>query len=57
MSGREGYKSYVRSYDSHHMKDIFNVNTLDLTAVARSFGFKIPPMVEIGEVSFLGAEK
>ncbi|XP_055357915.1 ATP-dependent RNA helicase DDX18-like [Paramacrobiotus metropolitanus] len=51
MSGREAYKSYVRAYDSHHLKQIFDVNTLDLKLVAKSFGFKIPPMVELGVTS------
>ena len=36
---------YILSYNSHQMKDIFNVHTLDLLAVARSFGFSQPPKV------------
>ena len=31
------------------MKDIFNVHTLDLLAVARSFGFSQPPKVVFGK--------
>ena len=51
MSGREAYKSYVRSYDSHHLKTIFDVNTLDLKLVSKSFGFKTPPTVDLGTYS------
>ncbi|GAU96470.1 hypothetical protein RvY_07909 [Ramazzottius varieornatus] len=51
MSGREAYKSYVRSYDSHHLKTIFDVNTLDLTLVSKSFGFSSAPTVDLGVTS------
>ncbi|KAK4883513.1 hypothetical protein RN001_006832 [Aquatica leii] len=46
MSGKEAFKSYVRAYDSHHLKTIFDVNTLDLGKVALSFGFTVPPSVD-----------
>jgi ATP-dependent RNA helicase DDX18/HAS1 len=46
-SAKEAYKSYVRSYDSHSLKDIFDVNTLDLKKVAVSFGFTVPPFVDL----------
>ncbi|KAH7947815.1 hypothetical protein HPB52_016000 [Rhipicephalus sanguineus] len=36
MSAKEAYKAYVRAYDSHHLKSIFDVNTLDLIQVAKS---------------------
>ncbi|KAJ8945866.1 hypothetical protein NQ318_002705 [Aromia moschata] len=36
MSGKEAFKAYVRAYDSHHLKTIFDVNTLDLAKVAAS---------------------
>ena len=52
MSAREAYKSYVRSYDSHSLKTIFDVNTLDLALVSRAFGFKVSPMIEIGNCEF-----
>ncbi|XP_049962208.1 probable ATP-dependent RNA helicase pitchoune [Schistocerca serialis cubense] len=47
MSAKEAYKAYVRAYDSHHLKQIFNVETLDLQKVALSFGLKIPPSVDL----------
>ncbi|KAL4232670.1 ATP-dependent RNA helicase ddx18 [Mactra antiquata] len=46
-SANEGYKSYVRAYASHSLKNIFDVNTLDLQKVALSFGFKTPPYVDL----------
>lgn len=47
MSAKEAYKSYVRAYDSHHLKSIFDVNTLDLIQVAKSFGFLVPPNIDL----------
>jgi ATP-dependent RNA helicase DDX18/HAS1 len=46
-SAKEAYKCYVRAYDSHSLKEIFDVNTLDLVAVAKSFGFSAPPYVDL----------
>ncbi len=46
-SAKEAYKSCIRAYDSHSLKDIFSVNQLDLRAVAKSFGFTVPPFVEL----------
>ncbi|XP_030369849.1 probable ATP-dependent RNA helicase pitchoune isoform X2 [Scaptodrosophila lebanonensis] len=47
QSAKEAFKSYVRAYDSHQLKQIFNVNTLDLQTVAKSFGFLVPPVVDL----------
>ncbi|XP_043549944.1 ATP-dependent RNA helicase DDX18 isoform X2 [Chiloscyllium plagiosum] len=46
-SAQEAYKSYIRAYASHSLKDIYNVSTLDLPKVALSFGFKVPPFVDL----------
>ncbi|XP_038607539.1 ATP-dependent RNA helicase DDX18 [Tachyglossus aculeatus] len=46
-SGQEAYKSYIRAYDSHALKQIYNVASLDLTQVALSFGFRVPPFVDL----------
>jgi len=46
-SAKEAFKGYVRSYDSHHLKEIFDVNTLELQSAARSFGFQVPPFVDL----------
>jgi ATP-dependent RNA helicase DDX18/HAS1 len=49
QSAKEGYKSCVRAYASHSLRNVFEVQTLDLKKVARSFGFDTPPWV--GEYS------
>ncbi|KAJ8917101.1 hypothetical protein NQ315_012591 [Exocentrus adspersus] len=46
-SAKEAFKAYVRAYDSHHLKTIFDISTLDLAEVALSFGFKVPPAVDL----------
>jgi len=46
-SAREGYRSYVQAYSQHQLKRVFNVHTLDLVKVAKSFGFTVPPHVPL----------
>lgn len=46
-SAKEAYKCYVRAYDSHSLKTIFDVGTLDLVSVSKSFGFSTPPFVDL----------
>ncbi|KAM9380205.1 ATP-dependent RNA helicase DDX18 [Phaethornis superciliosus] len=46
-SAQEAYKAYIRAYDSHSLKQIYDVNNLDLPKVSLSFGFKIPPFVDL----------
>jgi ATP-dependent RNA helicase DDX18/HAS1 len=46
-SARDGYRSYLLAYASHGHKDIFDVHSLDLTGVARGFGFLVPPKVTL----------
>ncbi|RAL53391.1 hypothetical protein DM860_007063 [Cuscuta australis] len=46
-SAKEAYRSYILAYNSHSMKDIFNVHRLDLQAVAASFCFSSPPKVNL----------
>lgn len=50
-SAKEAFKGYVRAYDSHQHKDIFNIETLDLKKTAKCFGFEVPPFVDIGVFS------
>lgn len=47
QSAKDAYRGYILAYNSHQLKDIFNVHTLDLRAVAKSFGFSGPPRVSI----------
>ena len=46
-SAQEAFKSYVRAYASHSLKNIYDVETLDLQKAALSFGFKVPPFVDL----------
>ncbi|XP_011688166.1 PREDICTED: probable ATP-dependent RNA helicase pitchoune [Wasmannia auropunctata] len=47
QSAKEAFKNYVRAYDSHHLKQVFDIETLDLAKVAKSFGFTVPPAVDL----------
>ncbi|KAI3499138.1 hypothetical protein L1887_34931 [Cichorium endivia] len=46
-SAKDAYRSYLLAYNSHSMKDIFNVHRLDMQAVAASFCFSNPPKVNL----------
>merc|ERR1719481_2232501 len=48
LSAKEAYKAYVRAYESHSLKNIYNVQNLDLKSVGQSFGFVVPPHIDIG---------
>ena len=48
ISAKEAYKAYVRAYESHSLKQIYDVHNLDLASVGRSFGFVVPPHIDIG---------
>ncbi|CAL1289732.1 unnamed protein product [Larinioides sclopetarius] len=47
IAAKEAFKAYIRAYKSHHMKKVYDVSNLDLKAVAKSFGFPVPPFVSI----------
>jgi len=47
QAAKEAFRSYILAYNSHSLKDAFNVHSLDLKAVARSFGFSSPPKVNV----------
>ncbi|CAK9147846.1 unnamed protein product [Ilex paraguariensis] len=46
-SAKDAYRSYILAYNSHSMKDIFNVHRLDLQAIAASFCFSSPPKINL----------
>ncbi len=48
MSAKEAYKAYIRAYASHSMKGVYDVNTLDVQQVAKSFGFRVAPFIDLG---------
>lgn len=58
MSARDGYRSYLQAYASHSLKDVFNVNELDLQLVARAYGLHAPPNVQLNiSASMRGSKK
>jgi ATP-dependent RNA helicase DDX18/HAS1 len=46
-SARDAYRSYMHAYNSHALKDVYDVGGLDLASVARAFGFENPPKVTL----------
>ena len=46
-SAKEAYRSYIQAYASHALKNVFDVDKLDLALVAKSFGFTVPPPVNL----------
>ena len=48
QSGKLAFKAYVRAYEGHALKDVFNLANLDLIKVANNFGFVQPPYVDFG---------
>lgn len=47
QSAKDGYRSYLQAYASHSLRSVFDVHSLDLVKVAKSFGFQTPPRVDI----------
>jgi ATP-dependent RNA helicase DDX18/HAS1 len=47
QSARDAYRSYILAYNSHTLKDVYNVHELNLVSVAVSFGFHRPPKVQL----------
>ena len=47
QSAREAYRGYILAYNSHTLKDVYNVHELNLASVALSFGFHRPPKVQL----------
>ncbi|KAF3330225.1 DEAD-box ATP-dependent RNA helicase 27-like protein [Carex littledalei] len=47
QSAKDAYRSYILAYNSHSMKNIFNVHSLNLKDIASSFCFSTPPKVNL----------
>ncbi|KAJ0983495.1 hypothetical protein J5N97_011750 [Dioscorea zingiberensis] len=47
QSAKDAYRSYLLAYNSHSMKEIFNVHRLNLKDLALSFCFNSPPKVNL----------
>ena len=44
---KDGYRSYLQAYASHALKTVYQIDKLDLNKVAKSYGFSVPPKVNI----------
>ncbi|KAG2232810.1 ATP-dependent RNA helicase HAS1 [Thamnidium elegans] len=51
QSARDAFRSYLQAYATYHHKKIFDVDNLDLAKVAKSFGFAVPPKVNLAITS------
>lgn len=47
VASKDAFKACVRSYDSHHLKKVFDIDTLNLTSLAKNFGLTVPPSVDL----------
>ncbi|KAI0518331.1 P-loop containing nucleoside triphosphate hydrolase protein [Xylaria bambusicola] len=47
QSAKEGYRAYLHAYASHSLRTVFDINKLDLAKVAKSFGFSVPPRIDL----------
>lgn len=47
QAAKDGYRAYLQAYASHHLKTVYKVDKLDLVKVGKSFGFNVPPKVNI----------
>lgn len=47
QSAKDGFRSYLQAYASYSLKKIYDINALDLVKVGKSFGFAVPPRVNI----------
>jgi len=46
-ASRDAYKSYLHAYVSHSLKEVFDVNEIDLQKAAKSFGLSVPPRINL----------
>ncbi len=54
-SAKDAYRSYLLAYSSHSLKNIFSVDSVDLEACCKGFGFTIPPRVNLNVSATGGA--
>lgn len=47
QTAKDGYRSYLQAYSSHSLKTVYQIDKLDLAKVAKSYGFPVPPKVNI----------
>ena len=46
-SAKDGFRAYLHAYASHSLRSVFDVNKLDLAKIGKSYGFPVPPRVDI----------
>ena len=49
----EAFEGYIRAFEVKKLKHVFNLLSMDLEAVAKSFGLKEKPDIDIREFTFL----
>ncbi|KAI8955177.1 P-loop containing nucleoside triphosphate hydrolase protein [Xylaria longipes] len=57
QSAKEGYRAYLHAYASHSLRTVFDINKLDLAKVAKSFGFAVPPRIDLTIGASMGRDK
>lgn len=57
QSAKDAYRSYLHAYASHGLRSIYDIHKLDLKKVAKSFGFSVPPRVDINLASSMSRDK
>ncbi|KAH7922742.1 hypothetical protein BV22DRAFT_1131201 [Leucogyrophana mollusca] len=57
QSAKDAYRSHVQSYASYSLKQVFDANVLNLTKIGKSFGFSIPPRVDLKVIGGGKSEK
>jgi len=57
VRARDAFKSYVRGYAAHQLKDCFDKDKLDLAKVAKCFGLKVAPFVDLAVSSSKPGER
>lgn len=46
-AAKDAYRSYLHAYVSHSLKEVFDVNEIDLQKASKSFGLTVPPRVDL----------
>jgi ATP-dependent RNA helicase DDX18/HAS1 len=53
-SSVDAYRSFLHSYVAHTLKDVYDINNLDLAKLCKSFGLTSPPFVNLN-IGFMTA--
>jgi ATP-dependent RNA helicase DDX18/HAS1 len=56
-TAKEGFRSYLAAYAAHSLRSVFDVHKVDLAATAKSFGFSVPPKVDIALGAHMAKDK